>query len=155
MSSIFEIPYIPDLTDQIIKDGLDPVAGGAHVDIYKCRWNLPSGFSPVAVKVIRIRPDWRDLTTADNDLRQEIKVWGRLRNDHILPLLGLVDGYGPLPSLVAPWMDNGNLISFLRGRHDTLQRCERLRLLQDVASALQYLHAIAVVHGDLTGVSSC
>ncbi|KAG1781796.1 kinase-like domain-containing protein, partial [Suillus placidus] len=47
-------------------------------------------------------------------------------------------------------MENGNLTNFLR-EHEALERGERFRLLQDIASALQYLHVIAVVHGDLTG----
>ncbi|KAG0700572.1 kinase-like domain-containing protein [Suillus ampliporus] len=143
---MIRLSCIPDLTDQITGHSL--VAEGNFADIFKSRWNSPSDSSSVAVKVIRVQHDLRNLTV---DLRREIKVWGRLQDHHILPLLGLVHGYGPLPALVSPWMDNGNLISFLRGRHNTLRRRERLRLLQDIASALQYLHAIAVVHGDLTG----
>lgn len=106
----------------------------------------------MAVKVIRVlQPNnILDLTERYEELLQEIRVWGRLQNEHILPVLGHVYGHGHLPSLVFPWMENGSLTNFLR-EHETLERGERFRLLQDVALALQYLHCIAVVHGDLTG----
>jgi hypothetical protein len=61
--------------------------------------------------------------------RGKIKVWGRLQHEHILPLLGLSYGYGPLPGLVSPWMDNGTLIDFLYKRHKTFTRYERFRLV--------------------------
>jgi len=84
----------------------------------------------VSVKVIRVRnTDPSHLTMISDRLIREIKVWGRLQNDHILPLLGLFQGYGPLPGLVSPLMDNGTLVEFLHRRHDTLTRCERFRLV--------------------------
>ncbi|KAG1750244.1 kinase-like domain-containing protein [Suillus lakei] len=153
MLKAFEIPTcIPDLTDQIVK-GEHPEVTSSHGDIYKSSWDRPnSESSPVAVKVIRVlQPDnVLHLTKRTNEIIQEIKVWGRLQNEHILPVLGHVYGHGLLPSLVLPWMDNGSLTSFL-SKCTTLERGERFRLLQDIASALQYLHVIAVVHGDLTG----
>src|SRR6267154_4259131 len=67
----------------------------------------------VAVKVTRVYDtDPSYLTMRSKRLIREIKIWGRLQNDHILPLLGLVQGHGPLPSLVSPWMDNGTLVEF-------------------------------------------
>ncbi|KAG1745406.1 kinase-like domain-containing protein [Suillus paluster] len=152
MSSVFEIPIcVPDLTDQIVKDNPTPVAAGDYADIYKCSWNSPSESSPVAVQVVRVRHDSEFLPKKGDELRQEIKVWGRLQNEHILPLLGIVHGDDPLPGLVSPWINNGSLIELLKSHHETLTRHERFRLLQDIASALQYLHAIAVVHGNLSG----
>lgn len=153
MSKAFEIPTcIPDLTDHIVK-GENPEATSIHYHICKCIWDRPTS-SPVtvAVKVIRVlQPNnILDLTERYEELLQEIRVWGRLQNEHILPVLGHVYGHGHLPSLVFPWMENGSLTNFLR-EHETLERGERFRLLQDVALALQYLHCIAVVHGDLTG----
>ncbi|KAG2152552.1 kinase-like domain-containing protein, partial [Suillus bovinus] len=60
-------------------------------------------------------------------------------------------GYGPLPGLVSPWIHNGSLVQLLVRKHSILTRHERYRLLQDIASALQYLHSCAVVHGNLSG----
>ncbi|KAG2347894.1 hypothetical protein BDR05DRAFT_591192 [Suillus weaverae] len=153
MSKVFEIPTcIPDLTHHIVK-GEHPEAANSHkYHISKCTWDRPN-HSPitVAVKVIRVLQPKNvlDLTERYDELLQEIRVWGRLQNEHVLPVLGHVYGHGHLPSLVFPWMENGSLTNFLR-EHETLDRGERFRLLQDIASALQYLHIIAVVHGDLT-----
>src|SRR5882757_10563983 len=61
--------------------------------------------------------------------RRKIKVWARLQNEHILPLLGLCHGYGTLPGLVSPWMDNGSLMYFLYRRYKTLTRYECFRLV--------------------------
>jgi hypothetical protein len=67
--------------------------------------------------------------TKQGELRRKIKVWARLQNEHILPLLGLCRGYGALPGLVSPWMDNGSLMYFLYRSHKTLTRYERFRLV--------------------------
>jgi hypothetical protein len=40
-------------------------------------------------------------------------VWARLSHENILPLEGLTEGYGPLPALVVPWMENGSLNTYL------------------------------------------
>ncbi|KAG1870697.1 kinase-like domain-containing protein [Suillus subalutaceus] len=157
LSKAFEIPAcIPDLTDHIVKDEHPEATSSHEYHICKCTLDRPN-YPPVtvAVKIIRVlQPEnASDLTKRYNELLEEIKVWGRLQNEHILPVLGHVYGHGHLPSLVFPWMENGSLTNFLRERK-TLERGERFRLLQDIASALQYLHVIAVVHGDLTGVSS-
>jgi hypothetical protein len=84
----------------------------------------------VAVKVITVRQpeNASNLTKKHDELLQEIRVWGRLQNEHILPVLGYVHGHGHLPSLVFPWMQNGSLTTFLR-EHKSLERGERFRLV--------------------------
>ncbi|KAG1781795.1 kinase-like domain-containing protein [Suillus placidus] len=152
MSKVFKIPTcIPDLTDHIVQGEQPEATYSREYYIYKCSWDRPN-YSPVALKVIRVPQlsNDADLKERYNELLQEIRVWGSLQNKHILPVLGHVYGRDPLPSLVFPWMENGSLTNFL-SKHKTLERGERFRLLQDIASALQYLHVIAVVHGDLTG----
>ncbi|OJA09355.1 hypothetical protein AZE42_05976 [Rhizopogon vesiculosus] len=136
-------PTFPDLTGQITKSQY-PIARGGFGDIYKCMCNSPSGSFLVAVKCIRSIS-----TDTAVDVRREVKLWGRLQNEHILPLLGLVHDTGSLPGLVVPWMEHGSLGDFLRRHHNTLTRFQRFRLLHDIASALQYLHAVAVIHGNL------
>jgi serine/threonine protein kinase len=82
--------------------------------------------SQVAIKFMN--PD-QNLIKHCNKLRRKIKIWGRLQNEHILPLLGLCHGYGTLPGLVSPWVDNGSLTDFLYGPHTTLTRYECFRLV--------------------------
>jgi serine/threonine protein kinase len=47
-------------------------------------------------------------------IRREVNVWIRLSHDNILPLEGVTEGFGPLPALVTPWMENGSLNDYLR-----------------------------------------
>lgn len=60
-------------------------------------------------------------------LRRELKVWGRLRHRNIVPLLGIVSGFGPLPSMVSPWFHNGSLTRYLAD-HENL-KVEKLWLV--------------------------
>jgi len=79
----------------------------------------------VAVKCIRA-----GVEININRFTREIKVWGRLQHEHILPLLGVVYGFGPLPGLVSLWM--GTLYEYLDGRRheeNILTRFERFRLV--------------------------
>ncbi|KAG1762844.1 kinase-like protein, partial [Suillus occidentalis] len=84
-------------------------------------------------------------------LRRELKVWGRLKHDSILPLWGVANNFGPYPAMVCPWADNGALTSFLECQTNSLSSRDKFSLLNDIALGLQYLHNESVVHGDLTG----
>jgi hypothetical protein len=48
-------------------------------------------------------------------IRREAYVWILLEHDHILPLEGVtvIEELGPLPALVAPWMEGGSLNDYL------------------------------------------
>ncbi|KAG2046357.1 kinase-like protein [Suillus hirtellus] len=82
-------------------------------------------------------------------IHREVHVWIDLEHDHILTFNGIVDGLGPLPALVSPWMENGSLNNYLKQRPD-LDKAEKLRMLRQIAAGLKYLHDKGVVHGDLT-----
>ncbi|KAG1814644.1 kinase-like domain-containing protein [Suillus subaureus] len=79
--------------------------------------------------------------------------------------MGTTSDFGPSAALVAPWMTNGTLTSFLDQNNETLWLHDRLLLLRDIAAGLNYLHTFSltedghtdlnpIVHGDLTGVGS-
>ncbi|KAG9227793.1 hypothetical protein CCMSSC00406_0000561 [Pleurotus cornucopiae] len=80
-------------------------------------------------------------------------IWRQLCHPNILPLMGL---YIPNDSpsrlcLVSPWMENGNVHQYL-----TKYPCaNRAELLIDIASGLNYLHALRpkIIHGDLKGLN--
>ncbi|KAI6012043.1 kinase-like domain-containing protein [Pisolithus marmoratus] len=83
-------------------------------------------------------------------LCSKVCEWMRLKHEVVLPILGFVHGFGPLPSLVSPWLDGGNLTRYLTTNPDlTLDR--RLHLLQRIAEGLHYLHSQGILHGDLNG----
>ncbi|KIJ13862.1 hypothetical protein PAXINDRAFT_116831 [Paxillus involutus ATCC 200175] len=80
-----------------------------------------------------------------------MSIWTSLDHINILPLLGTTMGFGRLPAMVSPWLENGALTSYLERRGDILTTMEKFALLGDVAAGLQYLHSQSVVHGDLSG----
>ncbi|KAN0073723.1 Protein kinase-like domain containing protein, partial [Tylopilus felleus] len=82
---------------------------------------------------------------------REIEVWRGLKHDNVLPLLGTTMGFGRYPAMVCPWAENDTLTLYLARDHAHLPVAEILRLLDNVASGLHYLHSRSVVHGDLSG----
>ncbi|KAF9222663.1 kinase-like protein [Gyrodon lividus] len=80
---------------------------------------------------------------------RELTIWARLRHENVVPLLGIVFGFGPLPSMVCPWIANGSLTGYLKRWDKGLEIGHRLALLQDITAGVQYLHSQSIVHGDL------
>ncbi|KAF9238956.1 kinase-like domain-containing protein, partial [Melanogaster broomeanus] len=79
-------------------------------------------------------------------LRREIGVWLGLNHDNIVPLFGTTTDFGQFPAMVCPWLENGQLSSYLGRRGDSLTMGERLALISCVT-----VHSQSVVHGDLSG----
>lgn len=78
--------------------------------------------------------------------------------------MGTTSDFGPSVALVAPWVANGTLTSFLKQNSDILTPLDRMCLLRDIAAGLDYLHTFSltedgypkpnpIVHGDLTGTN--
>lgn len=104
----------------------------------------------VAVKEILLKNDV-NMSTIIRRLSREIKLWLKLKHKNIVPLWGVADGFGPLPALVSPWLENGALTGYVQREHKMLSYNRKFALLEDVARGLQYLHSKSIVHGDLSG----
>ncbi|KAJ8594250.1 kinase-like protein [Rhizopogon salebrosus TDB-379] len=52
--------------------------------------------------------------------------------------------------MVSPWMHNGSLTTYLAKNFTQLTVERKFRILQQVATAIEYLHSKDIVHGDLT-----
>lgn len=150
-----EFHSLKDLTHEIHGRSSYPIASGGSGDIWKCVLVKPSRATQatVAVKTIRaFETDNKDVVRKKvTRLCRELKVWGRLKHDSILPLWGVANDFGPYPAMVCPWADNGALTGFLECQKDSLSSRDKFSLLNDIALGLQYLHNESVVHGDLTG----
>ncbi|KAG1750867.1 kinase-like domain-containing protein [Suillus lakei] len=105
-----------------------------------------------------------DLIKLSQVFRRELGIWKRLRHSNILKFMGTTSDFGPSVALVAPWINNGTLTSFLNQNNKTLKLRDRLLLLRDIAAGLNYLHTFSltedghtdlnpVVHGDITGTN--
>ncbi|KAK6966788.1 kinase domain-containing protein [Favolaschia claudopus] len=121
------------------------VAGGGYGDIWK---GLVRGQS-VCVKILRVFQEG-DIAMAVKDFGAEALIWRQLCHPNVLPFFGLYYIEQRL-CLISPWMQNGNIMEFVRVNSPDTPR--RLSMVLDVASGLEYLHAQATVHGDLKGIN--
>ncbi|KAJ7300978.1 kinase-like domain-containing protein [Mycena albidolilacea] len=119
------------------------VGGGGFGDIWK---GLVRGQS-VCVKIMRIFQN-DDIQAVLKDFGREALIWRQLCHPNLLPFFGLYYVDNRL-CLVSPWMQNGNIMEFLR---KPVNR-DRLSLILDVARGLEYLHKQKVVHGDLKAIN--
>ncbi|KAG1719387.1 kinase-like domain-containing protein [Suillus lakei] len=130
-----------------------PSGTGGLGDVWMCSWSrqFQAGTSRVAVKSVRVpqADDTQLVNWTTKRIRREAYVWITLEHDNILTFNGVIDGFGLLPALVSPWMENGSLDSYLKRGHIP-SKADRLRMLRQIAAGLEYLHDKAVVHGDLT-----
>ncbi|KAG1818290.1 hypothetical protein EV424DRAFT_983733 [Suillus variegatus] len=68
-----------------------------------------------------------------NRLFREITLWFKLEHKNIVPLWGVADGFGSLPALVAPWLENGALTGYLRREHERLSYNEKFALVWSIS----------------------
>ncbi|KAJ3570292.1 hypothetical protein NP233_g4498 [Leucocoprinus birnbaumii] len=104
----------------------------------------------VCIKAVRIA------RLSDNKQRlkahaRELVLAAHLDHPNILPFHGVYMSEGSDPMqrfcIVTPWMDNGDLTSFLR--HFAPDTSQRNLLVSDIASGIHYLHSRNIVHADL------
>ncbi|KAL0058646.1 hypothetical protein AAF712_014672 [Marasmius tenuissimus] len=128
--------------------GSHPVAGGGFGDVWKGR----IADEIVCLKVVKVYLAF-DVQQRLKEYMQEAIVWQQLRHPNLLPFAGLYylgEGQGQL-CLVSPWMERGNLVTFLKNTPP--ENVDRVLLAYDVASGLAHLHDMKIVHGDMKGVN--
>ncbi|KAJ7235054.1 kinase-like domain-containing protein [Mycena rebaudengoi] len=121
------------------------VAAGGFGDIWK---GLIRG-QHVSVKVMRIFQQ-EDIEIAMKDFGREALIWRQLSHPNLLPFFGLYYWDERL-CLVSPWMENGNVLQFLK--RTSASEAERISLMLDISFGLEYLHQNHVVHGDLKAIN--
>ncbi|KAK7026375.1 kinase domain-containing protein [Favolaschia claudopus] len=121
------------------------VAGGGYGDIWK---GLVRGQS-VCVKMLRIFQE-SDIAMAVKEFGAEAIIWRQLCHPNVLPFFGLYYIDQRL-CLISPWMQNGNIIEFLRANSPDTQK--RFSMILDIASGLKYLHDQKTIRGDLKGIN--
>jgi hypothetical protein len=66
-------------------------------------------------------------------LFREIKLWLELEHENIVPLWGVADGFGSLPALVSPWLENGALTGYLQHKHEILSYNRKFALVRSIS----------------------
>jgi serine/threonine-protein kinase len=79
--------------------------------------------------------------------RREILLAAKLQHPHIVPVHAAGESHG-LPYFTMPYVDGESLRGRL-ARDGELPVSDTLRILRDVASALNYAHSRGVVHRDI------
>ncbi|KAG1900067.1 kinase-like domain-containing protein [Suillus fuscotomentosus] len=137
-----------DLTEMLCNRPPFHTVSGGFAYITKCTLKRDWNTIQVAAKSIRFQRDVPD----QKEYLRERKLWERLMQENILPLLGVARGFDAAPgcdALVCPWMENGTLSKYI-DRYPAMELRQKLKLLCDVATGLRYLHSQGIVHGDLT-----
>ncbi|KAG2049468.1 kinase-like protein [Suillus hirtellus] len=142
-----EVDISPDdLTEMLCNTPRFPTDSGGFAHIMKC--TLKRDWNTIQIAAKAIKPDVSDQKV----YLRERKLWERLMQENILPLLGVARSFNtPLDrdALVCPWMENGTLSKYTE-RYPAMELRQKLKLLCDVATGLRYLHSQGIVHGDLT-----
>jgi len=97
--------------------------------------------------VIKVLPPERAGAVSAERFKREVQLAARLQHPHIVPLLaaGEVDG---IPFYTMPMIEGESLRARIAREHE-LPVSGVMRILRDVADALTYAHAQAVVHRDI------
>ncbi|TDL23535.1 kinase-like protein [Rickenella mellea] len=128
------------------KVGKNAIRGGGFADV----WRGELEGNPVALKVLRIFGPEMECAKVFKEFSKEAMIWRQFDHTNILPFHGCCgDIFAPLYAFISPWMENGDMVSFLKQNPHT----DRLTMIRGVASGLCYLHNLQpqVVHGDLRG----
>ncbi|KLO15216.1 kinase-like protein [Schizopora paradoxa] len=117
-----------------------PITTGGFGDVWKAYWSDKT----VALKMLR---PTQDESKIHRNLCKEVLLWRQLKHPNLLEFIGICKDALPSPAIVSPWMENGNVLQFVK----TQSIEKKLHLLSQVANALAYLHSYnpVVVHQDI------
>nr|BAG55501.1 receptor-type protein tyrosine kinase [Monosiga ovata] len=128
---------------------LEPLGEGAYGVVHKAflfKEVVSSAVSlpqTVAVKVFRLPLRGAGI----RDILAEVSVLGRVRNAHVVSLVGVITTEFPL-CIVMELCTHGSLDGVLR-RHPGLFNSARLLMAHDVSCGMEALHAQCIIHRDL------
>ncbi|KZV86641.1 hypothetical protein EXIGLDRAFT_774398 [Exidia glandulosa HHB12029] len=105
---------VVDISNEVHTVAARAVKYGGWSDIYTGIWDRPERKTKVALKVYRNRSALDP--KSPRRVQREISVWKRLSHPNVQEMCGLYYGLGPLPALVSPWSDEGDINDYLAKR---------------------------------------
>ncbi|KAK5971994.1 hypothetical protein GCK32_011801, partial [Trichostrongylus colubriformis] len=119
--------------------------GRGHFGIVsRATYTAPDGTKKkVACKVLKQSVD------GVGDFILEGLTMHRFDHPHLMPLIGLTLTEGKIPVIVADFMENGDLRTYLRDDSKIITLRSLLRFAQQIAEGMNHLHICRSVHCDL------
>lgn len=99
----------------------------------------------IARRVSKVQSLNNSFTDCLQRFMKEVEIWRDQQHPHVSRFLGIVD-FGNQILSVSIWMENSDALKYI---NSTAEVIDRLRILRDVSSGMEYLHFRRVVHGDL------
>ncbi|KAL0066402.1 hypothetical protein AAF712_006444 [Marasmius tenuissimus] len=147
--SLFECTEDTKLRQQVVRAMSElayRIDFGGFADI----WTGSTDGKKVAVKVVRYRIDREQRDQMMKAFMREAVIWRSFDHPNILPLMGMYWFNSEQICLVCPWMENGNLLQFVK-KHPDIDSATQEELAKEIAQGLAYLHGLNITHGDLKG----
>ncbi|KAF9651826.1 kinase-like protein [Thelephora ganbajun] len=119
-----------------------PFASGGFSDVWRARGNGGQFF---AIKHLRTY-EVDDLQHIGKKYCKEVMICRRIRHENVLNIEGVAPELFDF-CMVSKWMDNGNMLQYVRARKEV----DRRSLLLGITRGLHHLHLHEVIHGDLKG----
>ncbi|KAJ3173754.1 hypothetical protein HDU88_002843 [Geranomyces variabilis] len=119
----------------------DVFARGGFGEVCMGTWR---GLTTVAVKRL---PGGFETNKQKKAFVKEVEVWYKLRHPNVMLLLGACPS-AVQPFMIMPFMENGTLLSYAEKNPQQI-----LKLLNESAQGLHYLHTSNIVHGDLKAIN--
>jgi serine/threonine-protein kinase len=128
----------------VVLDASTPKSEGGFAQVSRVFWNGAAfALKQPKVKIVLTKRDLRDFMA-------EVQVQGRVRHPCCVAIFG-VCLQPDSPFILMEWVGGGTVYTKL-GDEELLPR-QRLTCAREVASALDYLHACGIIHGDIKSMN--
>ncbi|KAG1903386.1 kinase-like domain-containing protein [Suillus fuscotomentosus] len=142
--------HVHNLTGMVVTTDKHAFGSGNFADVWKGIYTVRGHQYTVAVKILRpsLLSDRHLVDKTIRKILREAKLWSTLNHPNVARFIGVyyqdVRGYS-IPRLVSVFYKNRTLKDCLVHMHND----QRLKLLRQFFSGLEYLHYRRVIHGDL------
>ncbi|KAG8898669.1 kinase suppressor of Ras 2 [Tulasnella sp. 403] len=129
---------VPDISSVIRKASADPLGVGGYYEIFLGHHETEGEMALRCMQLRLIRQ------SKQRAFWREVELWYQLDHKNINRLLGTFTDQRSI-YMVSPWISNGSVWACIT----TGRPFDHTKVLFGIASAVEYLHSLDIVHGDL------